>query len=224
MADHLGDTRGASKSGSLSVIKVGGSLLDWPELPARLVVFLDRYRDQEPEPGRHVVLMAGGGQAADVVRLLDRTIDLGDVRAHRLAIRALDWTAELLGALLPDGRVVRRPEAFRSVWNCRRLPILAPAHLLEEIDRRGPDPLPASWDLTSDSIAARIAVHLRASRLILLKSRSLPQGAGIDEAARIGLVDPLLPRMARGLEVVATVCLRDSEPSMRVLAPDRPEH
>jgi aspartokinase-like uncharacterized kinase len=202
------------------MIKVGGSLLDWPELPARLANYLARYRTEEPLLGGRVVLMAGGGRAVDVVRALDRTLELGDARAHLLAIRALDWTAELLGALLPGAVVVRRQEGFRSVWNTRRLPVLAPAQLVHEIEGRSTDPLPASWDVTSDSIVARIAVHLGASRLILLKSRPLPRGARIEEAVRIGLVDPHFPRAASGLDAIAMVCLRDPGPPLRAMTPE----
>jgi aspartokinase-like uncharacterized kinase len=203
-----------------SVIKVGGSLLGWPELPARLAAFLDQYRDQEPRFGTRVILVAGGGPAADLIRTMDRIHDLGDTRAHWLAVRALDWTAHLIASLLPGAKIVRRPEAIRSVWNERRIPVLAPLRLLEEIDRHGPEPLPESWDVTSDSIAARIAAHVGAGRLILLKSRALPIGVGVDEAARIGLVDGVFPRIARELETVRIVCLRDEDASMRVLVGD----
>jgi aspartokinase-like uncharacterized kinase len=216
------DPERAVAAWKLSLIKVGGSLLDWPELPARLAAFLDWYREVEPRYGTRVVLIAGGGPAADLIRVMDRIHGLGEERAHRLAIRVLDWTADLLASLLPGAMVVRRPEALRSAWNARRIPILAPLRILEEFDSHGRDPLPATWEATSDSIAASIAVYLSASRLVLLKSRPLPLGAGIDEAARNGLVDPLFPRIARGLEAVATVCLRDPQPTLRILAPDPP--
>jgi aspartokinase-like uncharacterized kinase len=209
--------------GCSSVIKVGGSLLDWPELPRGLTAFLEQINDRPTEPVSGVVLIAGGGPAADVVRAMDRIHHLGDVNSHRLAIRVLDWTAELLAALLPGSMVVRRPEALRSVWNRRAIPILAPGRVLEEIDAREPDPLPASWDVTSDSIAARIASHLQASSLILLKSQAVPKGTGLEDARRLGLVDPLFPQFASALGLVATVFLRDSDPALRVLHPDPSE-
>jgi aspartokinase-like uncharacterized kinase len=120
---------------------------------------------------------------------------------------------------LPRTVVVDRPEAFRSTWNLEMLPILAPWRLLEEIDARRADPLPASWNVTSDSIAARIAILLGASRLILLKSKGLPQGTGREEAARLGLVDPLFASIARDLAVVELVCLRSPDARPHVLAP-----
>jgi aspartokinase-like uncharacterized kinase len=205
----------------LVVIKVGGSLLDWPELPGRLPAFLDNHRGREACLREQAVLVAGGGPFADLIRTMDQTHDLGDQKAHRLAIRSLDLTAELLAALLPGFAVVHRPE---DLWACRNLgqvPILAPSRFLEEVDDRGPDPLAASWDVTSDSIAARIAVLLGARRLILLKSVGLSADIDRGEAARLGLVDAMFPQIASALEVVELVCLRDREPLARVLTDNR---
>jgi hypothetical protein len=175
------------------VIKVGGSLLTWPELPARFAVFLTSGPGRDLCASKDIVLLAGGGPAADVVRSIDQIHGLGDLRAHRLAIAALDLTAKLLAAIVPGSAVVHRPEALRSIWNLGKLPILSPDRFLEDHDDRGLDPLPASWDVTSDTIAARIAVHLDASRLILLKSRALPRGTRLSNAASLGLVDPMFP-------------------------------
>ena len=124
---------------------------------------------------------------------MDRIHGLGDAQAHWLAIRALDLTALLLASLLPGSTVVSRPEVLRSIWNLGEIPILAPRRMLEEIDNRGPDRLPESWHVTSDSIAARIAIHLQARRLILLKSKGVPEGTDREDAARLGLVDPMFP-------------------------------
>ena len=53
--------------------------------------------------------------------------------------------------------------------------------------------MPPSWDVTSDTIAAWIAGQLKARSLVLLKSASLPADATRDLAARLKLVDPVLP-------------------------------
>jgi 5-(aminomethyl)-3-furanmethanol phosphate kinase len=205
-----------SKAGPV-VIKVGGSLLDWPELPGRLAAFLARLRGQDPPGAGRLLLIPGGGATADVVRTMDRIHDLGETRAHWLAIRAMDFTAELLAALLPQATVVSRPEELSSNWNIDMIPVLAPRRMLEEIDSRGLTPLPENWDVTSDSIAARIAIHLTARRLILLKSKAVRAGTTRDEATRLGLVDPVFPAVARELEIVEVACLRDDEPRTQVL-------
>ncbi len=201
----------------LVAIKVGGSLLDWPELPGRLAAFLDNQSGRAACLRAQAVLVAGGGPFADLIRTMDRTHDLGDQQAHRLAIRSLDVTAELLAALLPGSAVVHRLDDLGTCRNSGRVPILAPGRILEDVDDRGPDPLPASWDVTSDSIAARLAVLLGAGRLILLKSVGLSADIDRGEAARRGLVDAMFPRIASALEVVELVGLRDREPRARLL-------
>ncbi len=196
------------------VVKVGGSLLPWPELPGRLTAYLDR----EEAAGSRVVLIAGGGSAADLVRTLDAAHGLGDEVAHRLALRSMDFTAELLAALLPGSRVARRLGELPAIWESGSRPILAPRIYLEEEDERRPDRLPFSWSVTSDSIAARVAEALRADRLALLKSASAAEGATRERAAQEGLLDACFPEAARGLERVEVVNLREAPGESRWLA------
>ncbi len=66
---------------SLTVIKVGGSLFDWPDLPSRLMEFLGGR--EAVDRHERIVLIAGGGAAADMVRGLDNMHRLGDETAHR---------------------------------------------------------------------------------------------------------------------------------------------
>jgi 5-(aminomethyl)-3-furanmethanol phosphate kinase len=207
------------KRPSLTVIKVGGSLLDWRELPGRLTDFLDGRRASMP--AERMVLIAGGGPAADLVRAIDRIHGLGDRTAHLLALHALDLTAILLAAILPGSSPVEQFEALSPAWDAGVVPILAPRSILSVIDRpeSGFDPLPASWDVTSDTIAAQIAVYLEAESLILLKSASLPVGASRDTAARLGWVDPIFPVAARALPRVAYLNLRDPAAELKDLPP-----
>lgn len=178
------------------VVKVGGSLLDWPELPARLTSYLNQRANDR------LILVVGGGPAADVVRRLDVIHHLGEASSHLLALHALDLTARILAALVPSLEVVARPKDLGPVWDTGRTPILAPRLMLEEDDRVGVDPLPHCWSVTTDAIAARLAVLLDASELVLLKSAPLPPGADRAEAAELGLVDPAFPLAARSLKRV----------------------
>jgi aspartokinase-like uncharacterized kinase len=183
------------------VVKVGGSLLDWPELPDHLADYLAHRR------GERLVLIAGGGPAADLVRTLDRVHDLGQERAHQLALHALDLTARLLAALIPAS-VVQHVDALAACWHEGELPVLAPRLFLSDDDRAA-GALPHTWDATSDSIAARAALRIGAGELVLLKSASLPPGTDRLGAARLGLVDPVFDSAAHGLGRVAYVCLRE---------------
>ncbi len=165
-------------------------------------------------------MIAGGGPTVDFIRELDRTHGLGEARAHNLALHALDFTANLLASLLPGNlRVVGSLGAVRSAWSDRAIPILAPRRFLSEIDRHGADPLPESWDVTSDAIAARVAVNLGAECLVLLKSAPLTHGVTCREAARLGVVDPIFPRVARALSRVEYLNLREESLPARPLPP-----
>jgi aspartokinase-like uncharacterized kinase len=178
------------------VIKVGGSLFGLPDLGPRLRRWLPTLARAD------LLLVPGGGAAADVVRDLDRRHGLGEERAHWLALRALTLTAHFLADLLPGARVVADPRETAGL-----------AVLDAYAFARADDALPHSWAVTSDSVAARAAAVARADRLILLKSVSpapfLP-GAGADwaEAARLGLVDPTFPALVRhaGLHVDMLNC------------------
>jgi aspartokinase-like uncharacterized kinase len=187
------------------VVKVGGSLLDWPEFPARLSAYLGAAL------GR-AVLVVGGGKTVEVLRALDSLHAIGENRAHALALRALDVTAGVVAAVVPALRVVERPEEVAGVWEEGRTPVLAPRWFMEHVDKRSTDPLPERWATTSDSIAARVARHLGADGLVLLKSTAPDGDVTSEEAARLALIDPVFPRAARGLGWVRLVNLRADPP------------
>jgi 5-(aminomethyl)-3-furanmethanol phosphate kinase len=178
----------------LTVVKVGGSLFDLPELGPRLKRWLDRL-----SPDR-VLLVPGGGKATDVIRELDARHGLGEERSHWLALRALALNAYVLGALLPGSHVV---ESFSELDGS--LAILDPLPFCLADERYGPSSaLKHTWNVTSDSIAARVAVVAGAQRLILLKSVDISMDMTWDEAARRGYVDVAFAdtvRAAPALEV-----------------------
>jgi len=185
----------------LWVVKVGGSLYDLPDLADGLRNFLT----VNVPAAAAALLVPGGGAAADLVRDLDARHGLGQERAHFLALRALSFNAHLLACLLPEALVLE------DVQRCNLLPAtwwILDSHTFLGADERLSGPtLPHSWDTTSDSVAARAAVVLQAERLVLLKSVTIPAGLSWDEASRLGLVDPVFPRIlqqaASPLEVVA---------------------
>lgn len=194
-------------SSSVTIIKVGGSLLDWPELPRRLIGLLERRRADEPD--FRPALVCGGGPFADCVRRLDRTHHLGDFAAHRLAIQAMDLASTVLLCLLPGAIGVDRVEALDAEMEPDDIPLLVPSLFLEELELTQASPLPATWDVTSDTLSAWIAGRLQARSLLLLKSASLPPHPTCDLAARLKLVDPFFPLISSAVERVEYLNLRD---------------
>jgi aspartokinase-like uncharacterized kinase len=128
-----------------TVVKVGGAALGSP-----IEILGD---------GR-TLIVPGGGPFADTVRAVDSRFHIGDDAAHWAAILAMDQYAYALAALVRGARIVHGPDDPVSGG----LPILAPFAWLRAVD-----PLPHSWDVTSDSIAAWVAHAVGAKRLLLVK-------------------------------------------------------
>src|SRR5262249_49554556 len=147
------------------VVKIGGGLLAQPEcLDGVLSILASAAREHR------LVVVPGGGPFADTVRSLDNRLRLSDDAAHWMAVLAIDQYAHLLAEKVAFGTVVRGAGESGRALDAGRVPVLAPSQWLREAD-----PLPHSWDVTSDSIAAWIAGMLRARRLILVK----PPGADV---------------------------------------------
>lgn len=161
-----------------SVVKVGGSLLDWPELGPQLRAWLATQTDT-------VCLLPGGGAAAELVRHSQRTHGLSDVSAHWLAIRAMQFNAALLNELVPGATLCGTLAELNTLE--RRYPALLDPWQWLHTDDRAAAALPATWDVTSDAIAAQLAKTVRAE-LTLLKS-ALPPARTINAAAEAGYVD-----------------------------------
>jgi aspartokinase-like uncharacterized kinase len=167
------------------VVKVGGSLFDWPELGPRLEQWL-----RALSPAR-ILLVPGGGAIVDVVRDLDRCHGLGEEAAHWLALRALTLNAHFLATVLASLRatVVADFQQCQRAWTGEELPIVD-AFEFARMDESQPDHLPHLWSSSSDSVAATVAVRIKAQRLVLLKSREVPKGNEWMKPA-FGLVDPI---------------------------------
>jgi aspartokinase-like uncharacterized kinase len=176
------------------VIKLGGSLLDLPDLAGQLKAWLAR------QPLARNLIVTGGGRFVDELRRLDRLHHPSQESCHWLAIRAMSLTANLLHALAPDWPIITRLDGLAGAPG--RTAILDPWDFLhaEESSPVG-QPLPHSWDVTSDSIAARVARRIDAVELVLLKSSLPPQPCDRRQAAELGCVDPYFPQESHNLPV-----------------------
>jgi aspartokinase-like uncharacterized kinase len=176
---------------SIAVVKVGGSLYDLPDLGSRLRRWLAEQCVDE-----NVVLIPGGGPLADAIRHLDNCHGLGEETSHWLALRALTVNAHFLAALLPPSCVLGEVADLRCAWEMGQLPILD-VHEFARGDEGCRGCLPHSWVVTSDALAARVAVVTQARQLFLLKSTTIPAGLDWVEAGRQGLVDPFFAEVLR---------------------------
>ncbi len=185
---------------AISVFKIGGSLFSWGEFPDRLRDFLDQFR---AESNNIPVLIAGGGAAADLVRQWDRQFSLGDQSAHRLAIAAMQLNQHLLENLLRDSAIVRSGNEVKEAWSQGLVP-------LWDLSQLATPNLPTSWDVTSDSLAAYVAIQLQ-GELVLVKSCNGPADLSVEAAVEQELVDLHFPKLALRLPHIRWVNLRSDE-------------
>jgi aspartokinase-like uncharacterized kinase len=135
----------------LTVVKVGGGLGD-SALPG-LCAALGELGERHPR-----IVVPGGAGFADAVRDADRRFGLSAAVSHRMAILGMEQFGWLLGDLIPGAARCADLAQVRA----GRTTVLLPAAL--------PLDLPASWEVTSDSIAAWVADRVGAGRLVLVKA------------------------------------------------------
>lgn len=175
----------------MQIWKLGGSLLSRRDLAVRL----DRLLQQSVKPPDEVLMICGGGPAADLVRNWDSQFQFGERIAHHLAIGSLTLTATLLSELLPQSGIAASRRDAERFWQAGRLPVGRPDALLNELAETG---LPApfqDWEFTTDSIAAWLSVCWGAERLVLIKSTEHSE-LDLQSASEAGLVDRHFPEVA----------------------------
>ncbi|WP_442481411.1 amino acid kinase family protein [Aeoliella sp. SH292] len=186
-------------SPEIVVVKVGGSLLERPDLLRALGAWLSGLDSQS-----HQVLVVGGGPAVDGLRRLNDILQLEDHDTHWQAIRLMQLAGRAVGSRAPWPSIEDWGQLVRRCGSPGTTQFLAESFLRELEPRLAGTRLPVGWQVTSDSIAARIAVCLGAKRLVLLKSRpaTLPEQHDWDLAARQGLVDEFFPPLATAIPQV----------------------
>jgi aspartokinase-like uncharacterized kinase len=197
VADHLPLRR--------RVIKLGGSLLDLRDLIVRLRTWVARQSVAQN------YLVVGGGERVEAVRQVRDRWD--DQAAHWHCLELMDRNARDVGEVWPGAVVQQRWSEIMAP--CRpELPtppvtLLLAARLLRHLPPglkpRGE--LPAGWHVTSDSVAAYLAILLEADELVLLKSTSAQRPTPVQWAADT-FVDAYFPQLAGHLPRIAAVNLR----------------
>lgn len=192
---------------ALWVVKLGGSLADWPDL-RRWLRLLVEVRAVD------VVLVPGGGPFADQVRAAQARWRFDDVAAHRMAILAMEQYGLMLASMSRGGIApAATPARMRAVLASGATPVWAPA-AMSAADAAGKREVAESWDMTSDSLAAWLAASLRADHLVLVKS-ARPPGGDLRTLVRRGLVDRAFPRYAAAGRFGVSVVWREDRARMR---------
>ena len=154
---------------ALTVVKLGGSLLSDPQQWHRAIATLSAATSER------LLIVPGGGPFADAVRGVDEQFRLTDAAAHWMAIAGMDQHAEMVAATGQHFVRVISPAEMTAAHRRGVVPVLAPLRWLREVD-----PLPHSWDVTSDSIAAWVAAQVGATRLVVVKSAGATGPTSVD--------------------------------------------
>ena len=177
------------------VIKLGGSLAAAGTLRSWLDIL-------GSNGGGRGIVVPGGAEFADAVRVAQRRHAFSDRAAHRMALLAMEQYAAMLADMAPELRPAEsEPEiearlaaGALALWLPRRM-VFADTTIAE------------SWAVTSDSLAAWLAGHLAAERLVLVKSATAPAPTpSAAELAALGLVDPAFPAYAERAACTLVYC------------------
>ncbi len=169
-------------STEITILKLGGSLAGSVRLAGWLAALA--------ACGGRAVVVPGGGPFADAVRDAQAAMGFGDNAAHELALLAMGQYGRALAALSPGFVVAGSLDAMRDGLRQGMVPIWSPAEMvLAAAD------VPASWDVTSDSLAAWLAGHIGAGRLLLVKHGAFSDvSVSVADLVARGVVDRAFPR------------------------------
>ncbi|WP_341325430.1 uridylate kinase [Methylotuvimicrobium sp. KM2] len=167
---------GCMKTG-LRVIKFGGSLERGGALKSCLEKAAALYREGS-------IWVPGGGDFAEQVRQAQQRWRFDDITAHEMALLAMQQMALLMHSMHRDCLL-----AGSIADIVRQLDLGKPIIWLPDVNELNQAGVPASWDVTSDSLAAWLAFTLDADELILIKSAEISQSADVNNLAELGVVD-----------------------------------
>ena len=174
------------------VVKLGGSLLVLPDLADRLHSVVQHLR------GQKCLMVVGGGAAADDVRRLNDCYGLTPKRAHWNAIAAMSFNTANVSRVLGCLPVISNQLEAQAAWTNHDVILVEPALFLRNQRTTLLGLLPESWSVTSDSIAAFIALHWPSRQLLFCKSCDLLSHT-IEELCDAGLLDAWLPELLPSL-------------------------
>ena len=166
------------------IVKLGGSLLTSPMLPAWLDLLAQC-------GGGRVTVVCGGGSFADEVRRAQAHWKLSDLSAHNMAVLAMAQTAHLMHGLNPALQLTRSKADIRRVLHNGRTALWLPF----ELQRDQPD-ANTNWQVTSDSIALDLARRMNAERLVVVKSCEIDPTANLAALTAAGVLDQRFEAMA----------------------------
>lgn len=170
------------------VIKIGGSFIkvDNIELLKNIIEVIEDTVFEEKNI--KMIIVNGGGRAADLVRKFDSVSKLKAKNAHFAAISAVELNAYLISDFFKEFSFFSQNISLPN-----RINIFLPLLYYKNFD-----PLPNSWHVTSDTMALETAERISADKLILLKQKDALDNENTssiraDKLSESGLIDKYFP-------------------------------
>ena len=160
---------------SVIIIKLGGSLMRSPDLNSWLQSI------ETASLNSNIIIVPGGGEFADAVRSLQKSLAFDDMTAHQMALLAMCQYGYMLAGINQSLQIVDEFDILYSNLDKNIPQIWLPTSLIKDNSE-----IAANWDFTSDSIAVWLATKLLASKLILVKSIGLKNA---NDSTRNGMKD-----------------------------------
>jgi dihydroneopterin aldolase len=165
------------------IIKLGGSLAR----ERQFARWLEAIRNCKSG----AIIVPGGGPFADCVREAQGYMRFSDAAAHRMALIAIEQYAIACASSFPDVLLLREEAQLRLIGD-GRIAFWLPGGMA-----LGADDLPENWQVTSDSLAAWLALRLDAPAFVIIKSvNAKTDPITADALVEREIVDPLFARFA----------------------------
>ncbi len=147
------------------LLKIGGSLDNTGGREAEaslgaLIIVIEEIADKF-----QFVIVPGGGAFADFVRDESDRKNVSAVTAHIQATLAASQYGYRLVELIKRGAPAHNKSDVKKAWANNKIPVFIPYPFIVK-DKS----VPASWNATSDTFAAKICQYLGIKKLALLKS------------------------------------------------------
>ncbi len=138
-----------------------------------------------------LVMAPGDGPLSVAARATSKEMGLHAVAAQRLTLMAMDQFAVALAAVRPSPAIAQTEEELRGAIAARRIAIWAPARMgITATD------IPATSEISSDSLAAWLAGKLGAAHLLLIEDIDPPSPVSTAWLAQRDYVDARFPDFA----------------------------
>ena len=167
------------------LVKLGGSLQESPHLGNWLRLLADR-------GGGRLIVVPGGGRFADAVRAAQERWGFDNITAHHMALIAMEQYGRMLAGMEPRLRPVGDRNGLLRAIDQNEVPVWMPSIMAGREQS-----IPASWEMTSDSLSLWLAIELGAELLAVVKSVTPARGEyDLRRLVSAGWLDPQFPRFA----------------------------